>query len=50
MEQGDVSGNTFTGNTAPSGAAIFRTVSSGDVRDNKRLTATDVDIDNPASN
>ena len=48
--QGDIAGNTFTGNTAPSGAAVFRTVSSGDVRDNKRLAATDVDIDNPASN
>lgn len=48
--QGDIAGNTFTGNTAPSGAAVFRTVSSGDVRDNKRLAATDVNIDNPASN
>ena len=50
MQQGDIAGNTFTGNTAPSGAAVFRTVSSGDVRDNKQLAATAVDIDNPASN
>ena len=48
--QGDISGNTFAGNTAPSGSAIFRTVSSGDVSSNKRLQDSQVELDNPASN
>ncbi len=48
--QGDISGNTFVGNTAPQAAAVYRTVSSGDVHDNKRLEDSQVEIDNPASN
>jgi hypothetical protein len=48
--QGDISGNTFVGNNAPQAAAIYRTVSSGDVHDNKRLEDSQVELDNPASN
>ncbi len=49
--QGDISGNTFQGNNAPKGKAIFRTVSAGDIGDNKKLDeSTQVVIDNPASN
>lgn len=48
--QGDISGNTFVSNSAPQAAAIYRTVSSGDVHDNKRLEDSQVEIDNPASN
>lgn len=48
--QGDILGNTFFGNNAPQAAAIYRTVSSGDVHDNKRLEDSQVELDNPASN
>jgi hypothetical protein len=49
--QGDITGNTFQGNSAPKGKAIFRTVSAGDISDNKKLDeTTQVVIDNPASN
>lgn len=49
--QGDISSNTFQGNNAAKGKAIFRTVSAGDIGDNKKLDdTTQVVIDNPASN
>jgi hypothetical protein len=47
--QGDIDGNLFSRNKAGSGAAIFRTESTGDINQNKNLDETsDVTIDNPA--
>ncbi|KAK9919042.1 hypothetical protein WJX75_008926 [Coccomyxa subellipsoidea] len=48
--KGDITTSTFQGNSAPKGKAIFRTESSGDVLDNKKLDEdTQVTIDNPSS-